>query len=145
MKIFLRNIFKRIWSDRKQIITFAFVISLYYLITRLVFKVSCPLVYLTGLPCPACGLTRAASKLFIGDFSGAFSVNPSIYIVLFMILWVIVLRYIIGKESKLTAWLIIVGVFGCIAIYVHGMVHYFPDRYPYTYMYDNLFLRLSLR
>ncbi len=32
----------------------------------------CPLLLLTGLQCPACGLTRAASALLRGDFAAAF-------------------------------------------------------------------------
>jgi len=31
---------------------------------------------LTGLPCPTCGMTRAAQALLRGDFSAAFGWNP---------------------------------------------------------------------
>jgi hypothetical protein len=30
----------------------------------------------TGLPCPACGSTRALGRLFEMDFAGAFAMNP---------------------------------------------------------------------
>ncbi len=145
MKIFLRNFFKRIWSDRKPLTLFMVIVFLYYPVTHLFLNASCPLVYLTGFPCPACGLTRASLKLLSGDFKGAFIANPSIYIILFMLIWMFVARYICGKEGKLTAWIMVAGILGCLIIYIHGMIHYFPNRYPYTYMYDNLFFKLALR
>jgi hypothetical protein len=36
----------------------------------------CPFRHLTGLPCPACGLLRAARSLMRGGVAGAFAVNP---------------------------------------------------------------------
>jgi len=38
--------------------------------------VLCPFRAATGLPCPTCGLMRAAGHLMRGDASGAFAVNP---------------------------------------------------------------------
>jgi uncharacterized protein DUF2752 len=36
----------------------------------------CPIAELFGLPCPGCGLTRAASALLRGDFAGAIRLHP---------------------------------------------------------------------
>jgi Protein of unknown function (DUF2752) len=38
--------------------------------------VACPFAELFGLPCPGCGLTRAAWALLRGDFRGALSLHP---------------------------------------------------------------------
>jgi hypothetical protein len=38
--------------------------------------VLCPFRHTTGLPCPSCGLLRAAGSLMRGDVTGAFVVNP---------------------------------------------------------------------
>ncbi|MDE9366874.1 DUF2752 domain-containing protein [Luteipulveratus sp. YIM 133132] len=36
----------------------------------------CPFRLLTGLPCPACGLTRSWAHAAHGDLSGAFALHP---------------------------------------------------------------------
>jgi uncharacterized protein DUF2752 len=36
----------------------------------------CPIAMLTGLPCPGCGLTRAALALVTGDLAGALALHP---------------------------------------------------------------------
>lgn len=38
----------------------------------------CPSRWLTGVPCPACGLTTAAVALVRGDLAGALAANPLI-------------------------------------------------------------------
>jgi hypothetical protein len=36
----------------------------------------CPFLAITGLPCPTCGITRAARLALHGDFAGAFRMHP---------------------------------------------------------------------
>jgi hypothetical protein len=42
----------------------------------------CPLHALTGLPCPTCGMTRAANALLRGDLVAALRWNPFVTLVL---------------------------------------------------------------
>jgi len=42
----------------------------------------CPFAYLTGLPCPGCGLSRAAFALFRGDVRGALAMHPLVFVAL---------------------------------------------------------------
>ena len=36
----------------------------------------CPFKFITGLPCPGCGMTRATLSLFKGDMLSSFYYNP---------------------------------------------------------------------
>jgi hypothetical protein len=40
----------------------------------------CPLRTLTGIPCPLCGMTTAATGLAAGDLSGAMAANPFVLV-----------------------------------------------------------------
>lgn len=64
----------------------------------------CPLLILTGMKCPACGMTRAMSALLEGDFGAAFSYHALWPLVVGYILWVIVadtVFYVRQGEARL--------------------------------------------
>jgi len=46
----------------------------------------CPLKTVTGIPCPACGSTRATSLLFHGNYWDAFLLNPLALVVNILII-----------------------------------------------------------
>ena len=50
----------------------------------------CPLLLLTGLKCPACGMTRAVAALLNPDFSAALSLNALWPLFIGYILWVVI-------------------------------------------------------
>lgn len=41
----------------------------------------CPLLNLTGIPCPSCGGSRAFARLLAGDFAGSLALNPNAMLV----------------------------------------------------------------
>lgn len=45
----------------------------------------CPLRTATGYPCPGCGMTRATRMLLHGDFAGATTMHPLVWIVVPMV------------------------------------------------------------
>ena len=49
-------------------------------------KWPCPLKTLTGIPCPTCGMTRAARLVFHGDLAGATHMHPLWFVVLPLVL-----------------------------------------------------------
>lgn len=49
----------------------------------------CPIRWLTGIPCPGCGLSRAYLALLRGDLAGAFAFHPLFWAVPVLILAVL--------------------------------------------------------
>ena len=47
----------------------------YYLICN-IFNITCPIKYITGMPCPTCGMTRAMLALVRLDIKGYIEYNP---------------------------------------------------------------------
>ncbi len=51
------------------------------------FGISCIMLYLTNIPCPGCGITRACLSALKLDFAQAFSFNPMFWSVPVLILY----------------------------------------------------------
>ena len=64
-----------LWNIRIAILVFA----IYFVIGRKFLYSLCPMVIMTGFPCPGCGLTRAMFMVLRGDFAGAWKMHPFIY------------------------------------------------------------------
>ena len=73
---------KRIVDEIKQMKIAIFIILAYMLLANYFFGYMCPSMVVVGLPCPGCGLTRAAISLAFLDFSSALHFNPMIFFAL---------------------------------------------------------------
>lgn len=136
------EVWKRIWNDIKDFKWAILLFSGYYGITRIVLKAFCPLVIMTGLPCPACGMTRAIQFLLTGQFSRSYRANPlGLPWILFGIYFV-VMRYILGKQVKyfneILGGLIVV----MLVVYIIRMKSIFPYRPPMSYTRGNIMERI---
>lgn len=56
----------------------------------------CPVQRLTGIPCPGCGLSRAAASVMRGDLAGALRMHPMIFVLPPVFLYVL-----LGKKPLL--------------------------------------------
>lgn len=108
-------------------------VVLYFACSLLFFKEVCPMLIVTGLPCPACGLTRAGLLLLQGDFAGAFSMHPFIYVWIAFALYFGYNRYIRGRKMPMGMTLIVLIILTMVAYYGYRMIQYFPDREPMTW------------
>lgn len=70
----------------------AFVVFLYF-----VTGIGCPILYVTGIPCPGCGMSRACLKLLQLDFSAAYHYHPLCFILPLIALFLLLRFY--GKVS----------------------------------------------
>lgn len=69
------------------ILIVVYVLGAIWLLLNVVFKVDirvCPIKIAFGIPCPACGTTRAVELLLKGDCLGAFLMNPNILFIVLL-------------------------------------------------------------
>lgn len=132
---------RAVWQDLKNIKWALLVLAVYYVITYIFFREFCLMRIISGLPCPGCGATRAGVLLLSFRWQEAFEMNPTIFLWVPYIVYLLWNRYF-GKERKKLSNILLVAV--CIVVilwYVRGMFLYFPVREPYTYFEGNLLQR----
>ena len=102
----------------------------------------CPSVCLTGFPCPACGLTRAARLLFCAKFAEAYRMNPTDLSDDPFSVCVFFYRYILGRKlPHVAAWGAVLLI-ACIVIYIYRMLTQFPGEAPMGYYRENLLYKI---
>lgn len=139
MKKTLKDGFVLLKNDIKRAKWAIIVIIAYFVFGSRVMHSVCPLVWITGFPCPACGLTRAGIRLLHLDFVGAWRMHPFIYAVVLgaaVFAWE---RYICKKNIGIwfKRYCIAVIIF-MILFYIWRMYRYFPNRPPMSYYRYNL-------
>lgn len=92
----LRQLRRDIYKNRMAL----FVILCYIIIAQYIWGTVCPMLIVTGLPCPACGLTRAGVSVLTGHIKKACEYNPMIFLWMFMIAWWFLLHYFIDASSQ---------------------------------------------
>lgn len=128
----------RVWQDVKRFFGIPVCILIWYLLVKRIKGAFCPFVILFGLPCPGCGLTRAALYLFRGSLKEAFYMNPAIYLWALYLLYIIVVRYVLGKPLKHALFFAAVISILMIIRYFWGMYLYYPNRPPFAYTGGNI-------
>ena len=120
-------------------------IGIYILVMNGIFHRSvCPLLGITGLPCPACGLTRAGLLFLHGDFAGAFRMHPFFYGLLALAVLAVIARYFLGRSIGWISYLLAVLAVGLLIYYGYRMGTYFPYAEPMVYEPDSLFGALGI-
>ncbi len=89
---------------------------------------NCAIRRLTGVPCPGCGMTRAALCLLQLDFFGAWQLQPMIYLLIFYIV-LLSLRSVAGRPMR--NWLIFCGVSYCLLALLLWVFRFFAGTLPY--------------
>lgn len=104
------------------------------------FGAACISRLITGLPCPACGMTRAALLFLSGRFLESFRLQPFFYALTAGIIFFGINRYLLKREKcggflKCYAAVMVLAAF---IFYVFRMVRDFPDVPPMIYSEENL-------
>lgn len=134
-KLFLKDIKSAKWA--------VILLTAYFVFLKIFLHSLCPVVLVTGFPCPGCGLTRAGFRILHLDFYGAFKIHPFIYGVIVLAVIFAAERYIIQtKKMAVTTWFGCFMIVGMVVFYIYRMVCYFPDVPPMTYYRHNLLQNL---
>jgi len=129
---------RRICQDIKNLWPAAVAVVIYTVMVKLIFHAFCPMVIVTGLPCPGCGMTRSLFFLATGKIGRSFWIHPMgipIACLIFYFLWN---RYVLGRNAKGMKGSIIAAIILLVVLYFWRMHLYFPDRIPYVYREDNI-------
>lgn len=101
------------------------------------FDTVCYMEFFFGVPCPFCGMTRAAILLLIGHPIKSFQMHPLLILVPIGILLYILLKV----KTKYCITIIKVYVIMCMIIfvvfYIYRMNIYYPNVEPMVYREDN--------
>lgn len=66
-------------QDIRELFPAVCAVLLYAVLTHLLFDRFCPMLILTDLPCPGCGMTRAFFLVLTGRFGEAWRLQPPVY------------------------------------------------------------------
>lgn len=135
----MKEILTRIRRDIKDLLPAFVAILIYTVLVNLIFHAFCPMVIVTGLPCPGCGMTRALFYLATGRFGQSIQMHPMGVPITCIFIYFCWNRYIKGKKAKGIMPLIVMAVFLLLAVYAFRMYRFFPDRVPYVYSKGNIF------
>lgn len=120
----------RIKSDFKNCWMGLPAVAVYMTLMMLLFQEVCPLLIMTGIPCPACGLTRAGVLLLQGEFIAAFDMHAFIYVILVFVLYFIYNRYIRLRKMPYGTQIMIGILVTMLIYYLYRMIQYFPNQEP---------------
>lgn len=81
----------------------------------------CPMVLFTGLPCPACGLTRAGLDVMCFHFADAWRMNPVIFPIGAFLLYFILCRYVFQRAVTGWKWMLWVILIALLLVYMVRM------------------------
>nr|WP_314463210.1 DUF2752 domain-containing protein [uncultured Clostridium sp.] len=111
-----------------------YILGLFFIYCILMFAVTggiCPMRGLLGIPCPACGSTRAMLLFAKGDFIGGMRMNPSAPLLFLTLINEIRICYFRRGNKKAAAFLLFMSVTVSLAVYLIRMKLYFPYTEPY--------------
>ena len=134
----MKAIWQRVFSDVKKFWPIPVLLIVIYFVLHKLEGAFCPSVIIFGLPCPGCGITRALLYVLQGRLQEAFYMNPSVYLWLLFLLYIIVMRYVLGKPIKYA--IVIAVLIGIVMVlrFGYGMYAYYPTRPPFAYTGGNV-------
>jgi hypothetical protein len=101
------------------------------------FGTVCLSVLLLGIPCPACGLTRATILMLTGHFRESFQMHPLLILVILGIIGCYFIKKILKNYILFIKLYVIICLVIFVAFYIYRMKTYYPHITPMVYHPDN--------
>ncbi len=142
MKQKLKIAFELLRTDiRNNIVPVVLVLAI-WIGLRLILGYFCPVVIITGFPCPGCGLTRAVFNLITLHPAEAMRYNPAVVLWVPLFIAAVIQRYFRnGSLSPFKIPLLVVCII-TIAVYVWRLKNAFPGHEPMVFMPGSVFGRI---
>lgn len=136
---FKLNAYIQLWKKYGFAITLC-IISL--AIINYIFDSVCVSTIFFGIPCPACGITRATKLMLMGQFRKSFEMHPLLILVIFGVIICHILNKFLHNSRLFINIYVIICVMIFICFYIYRMQIYFPNIEPLVYRKDNLFANI---
>ncbi len=133
----MREAGKRVLADVQNYYRGALLAAVYVGATGALDFPVCPMVRLTGLPCPGCGMTRAAALFLQGRWLRAWQMHPFFYALLLLAIVAAVFRYGMGRAAPRMRALVSATLILAVGFYAYRMARYFPEQEPMVYFEGN--------
>ena len=124
---------------KNHILTFTILI-LIIIISNYLFDYYCPSMVIFGIPCPACGISRAIYLLLQLKFVEAFKMNPSIYMAIPLILLYLYFYYN-DKDYELLYYPTLFVLIGSIIIFIYRVFTNWGTP-PLVFNYNSLLFKI---
>lgn len=135
------KIINKIRKDTASIAPGLILCAIYISIMTALRGTVCPFRIFLGIPCPGCGLSRAALLLLSGDIGASFQMHPMLFLIIIGMIWLVYGRYFSPCQDKHMGWLkiyLVISVFLFVSVYLVRMKLYFPMREPMVFEPDNI-------
>lgn len=102
-----------------------------------VFHTVCFSTLIFGIPCPACGITRATKLLLTGQIKESFYMHPLLIIFIITSAFCLIIKKVLKKCRFFLKLYGIIWLVIFIAFYIYRMANFYPRVEPLTYYKDN--------
>jgi len=123
---------------RKKHFVLAAIFISYLLLGNYFFGYICPMMVFIGIPCPACGMTRAGLLLLSGNFVESFRMHPLLIPSILFLIGLVLFKFMWTDKFKYIQNLSIVLLVSFLVLYVFRMVMLFPNYPPMVINSDSI-------
>lgn len=112
------------------------------MITNFIYGSVCLSVILIGIPCPACGITRAAKLMLTGHFAESWDMHPLLILVILGFALYPIIKKALRNYCIFIKTYVIICLVIFVSFYIYRMKMYFPNIEPMVYNRDNYLVKI---